>query len=328
MAVKYKDYYELLGVSRGASAEEIRRAYRQLARKYHPDTNKDDPKAEDKFKEINEAYEVLKDPEKRKLYDSLGENWKEGQNFRPPPGGQHQWSGGFHSGAEGFNFGDFSDFFEALFGGGFAGASGGGGRGGPRVDFRTAGGRPGGFAGGGDPFFGDLGGQGASPPSEAEIDVPIETVLKGGTHKVTLSIPGKGQRTFDLKIPKGIGEGKKIRLSGEGPDGGDIHLKVRYSANGRYQLEGENVVAEASISPATAALGGKVPVETPEGTIKLSIPAGSSSGRRLRLRGKGLPKVGGGYGDLLVRVMIALPEELGPKEKKLYEQLKEVESGK
>lgn len=329
MSVKYRDYYKILGVSRSATAEEIRRAYRQLARKYHPDTNKSDPKAEEKFKEINEAYEVLKDPEKRKLYDSLGENWKAGQQFRPPPGAGYGGFGGNAraSGAEGFNFGDFSDFFETLFGGGFAGA-GGGGR---RVEFRTG---PGGMGGGyhGSPediFGGGFGGQQQARPqaSEVEIDVPISTVLHGGAHSLSLSIPGKGTRSFDIRIPKGIAEGKKIRLSGEGPNGSDIHLKVKYADDGRYRTENGALIVDAPVSPAVAALGGKVAVETPDGTINMKVPEGSSSGKRLRLRGKGLHSTHGQRGDLLVQIMIQIPAHLSAEERSLYEELMKLEDG-
>jgi curved DNA-binding protein len=324
MAVKYRDYYEILGVTRGASDEEIRRAYRQLARKYHPDANKQDPKAEDKFKEINEAYEVLKDKEKRKLYDSLGHNWKQGQNFRPPPG----WEGcggartGAGPGPEGFNFGGFSDFFEAIFGGAGGPGMGGGGR---RVQFRTAGG-PSGFGFGADETFPGFGAEPQPSASEVTIDVPVETVLEGGIHSISLSIPGRGTKSFDIRIPKGIAEGKKIRLGGEGPQGADIHLKVKYGANGRYRVEESNLVVEARVTPAQAALGGKVAVAAPGGDISVTIPPGSSSGKRLRIRGKGLPRTSGGHGDLLVQVMINLPAHLSEEERKLYEQLLEIEN--
>ncbi len=301
MSVKYKDYYELLGVKRSSSDEEIRRAYRQLARKYHPDANRSDPDAEEKFKEINEAYEVLKDSEKRRLYDQLGSNWKQGQDFRPPPG----WSGGFGGGggAQGFNFGGFSDFFESIFGG--QGMGGGHAH--------------------GDPFSGFHQQQRVSPPSEVTIQVPISRIITGGIHKISLNIPGRGTRTFDVKIPKGIEEGKKIRLSGEGPSGADIHMKIRYQQDGLFRIEGNNIITDAKVSPALAALGGKVSVETPDGAITLTIPAGSSSGRKLRLKGKGLDHPKRGTGDLLVNVIITVPKNLSDEEEKLYRSLLELE---
>ncbi len=326
MAVKYRDYYEILGVSRNASAEEIRRAYRQLARKYHPDANKGDSSSEDKFKEINEAYEVLKDPEKRRRYDQLGDNWRQGQDFRPPPGfeGFGGFTGKGAGGAGGFNFGDFSDFFEVLFGRGFEQAAGGAGGRGPRVEFRTSGAGFGGspFGNGPDPFFEQA--QQPSAPSEATIEVPLSRVLHGGMQKVSLSVPGKGTRTFDIRIPRGIEQGKKIRLRGEGPAGADIHLKVRYASDSLYRIEGEDLVTDALVGPATAALGGKAAVETPDGTVNVTIPPGSSSGKRLRLRGRGLPRTNGTQGDLYVQIMIGFEAPPGPEERKLYEQIREL----
>ncbi len=331
MAVKYRDYYEILGVPRNASAEEIRRAYRKLARKYHPDANKGDSSSEDKFKEINEAYEVLKDPEKRRRYDQLGDNWKQGQDFRPPPGWEG-FAGGFPGGggaggAQGFNFGNFSDFFEALFGGAGGFERGAAGGRGPRVEFRTSRGGFGGspFGEGASPFEGFGQQPPPTPPSEATIEVPLSRVLHGGLQKVSLSIPGRGTRTFDIRIPRGIEQGKKIRLRGEGPNGTDIHLKVRYAQDSLYRLEGEDLVVNAYVSPAVAALGGKASVETPEGTVNVTIPAGSSSGKRLRLRGRGLPRTNGTTGDLYVQVMIGFEGPLSPEERRLYEELLKVE---
>lgn len=319
MSVAFKDYYEILGVARQAPAEEIRRAYRQLARKYHPDTNKTDPRAEEKFKEINEAYEVLKDPEKRRRYDELGANWKNGQEFRPPPGWEG-FAGGGGPGGQGFNFGGFSDFFEALFGGRPGGA-------GPRVQYRTHNGPgPGGF--GGSPF-GDFGGAPpppqSAPPAEATIEVPLDRILHGGIQRVGLNIPGRGTRTFDVRIPKGIAEGKKIRLSGEGPDGSDIHLKVHYAPGGPWRLEGGHLVTDARITPATAALGGTIEVPTPDGPVTLKVPPHSNSGRRLRLKEKGLPTPTGPRGDLHIHLQITLPETLTEEQLELYRKLKGVE---
>lgn len=309
--MKFKDYYDSLGVSRTSSAEEIRRAYRQLARKYHPDTNKTDPKAEEKFKEINEAYEVLKDPDKRKRYDALGANWKAGQDFRPPPGWENM-SGG----RTGFDFGGFSDFFEALFGG----------RGGSRVHMRSGpgGAPPGGMNFGFEEFMGGGGGRpGGIPATEAVLDVSLNDVLQGGKVSVTLNLSTRGPRSYDITIPKGIQEGKKIKLAGEGENGGDLLIKVRYAQDRRWRVEDSNIVVDAEVTPSEAALGAKVGVEAPDGKLSLAVPAGSNSGRRLRVRGHGLPKPSGGRGDLLVQVMITVPQELTDRQRELFEQLKE-----
>lgn len=304
MSVKFRDYYEILGVARDATAEQIRSSYRKLARKHHPDVNKDDPKAEERLKEVNEAYEVLKDPEKRRKYDALGANWKNGQEFRPPPG-----FGGFAGGgsAGGFSFGGgFSDFFEAIFGNRFAGGATGGGA------------RPfGSPMGGGYTYEGSF----AGDATEADVNVPLDTVVEGGRIQISVSIPPQGPRTLEVRIPKGIAEGKKIRLSGQGEDGADLHLKIKYAPGEKYRMDGDHLVVDARVSPATAALGGKVTVPTPDGEISLTVPPGSPSGRRLRVRGKGLPNDKGRRGDLLVQIMITVPSELKPEERELYEKL-------
>lgn len=311
MSVRFKDYYEILGVQRGASEQEIRKAYRQLARKHHPDVNKSDKGAEEKFKEINEAYEVLKDPEKRSRYDELGANWKSGQEFRPPPGFN---PGGGGAPGQGFNFGGFSDFFQQFFGG----------AGGGRPTMRTA----------GSPFediftqqeFGGANGRGHAPEvATAEVEVPISAVLTGASISLNLSIPGRGTKSFDVRIPRYIAEGKKIRLAGEGEGGSDIHLKVRYERNGPWRIEGDSIVVEARVGPALAALGGKATVDAPEGPLSLTVPAGSSSGRKLRVKGQGMPRPDGGRGDLLVQVMITIPSNLTQSQRDLYEKLKAAE---
>jgi len=312
LAVKFQDYYDTLGVSRDATAEQIRKAYRTLARKHHPDVNQQDAKAEERFKQINEAYEVLKDPDKRKRYDALGANWKAGQEFRPPPGFE---SYSFNMGdGGGFGGGGFSDFFEAIFG-----QMGGMGGGGPRMR-SPRGGRPG-FAGA-NPFGGFEAEPGAfAGDVESEVEVPLEQILRGGTTSIRISIPGEGERTFDVRIPKGIAEGKRIRLAGQGRGGGDLFLRVKHGRDARWRVEDGSLVAMARVSPWEAALGAKVPVETPDGRINLTIPAGSSSGRRLRLRGQGLPSGEGERGDLLVQVTIEVPKELSPRERELLEEL-------
>lgn len=316
VAVKFQDYYETLGVTREASAEQIRKAYRTLARKHHPDVNQQDPKAEERFKQINEAYEVLKDADKRRRYDQLGANWKAGQDFRPPPGfeGFSFNFDGRQGGFGGGGAGGFSDFFEALFG------QMGGAGGGPRM--RT-GGRAG-FAGA-SPFGGFEADPGAfAGDVESEIEVPLETILRGGTMSVRVSVPGEGGQNFDVRIPKGIAEGKRIRLAGQGRGGGDLFLRIKYGHDPRWRVEDGAVVATARLAPWEAALGAKVAVDTPDGRINLTIPAGSSSGRRLRLRGQGLPSGDGERGDLLVQVMIEVPKELTARERELMEQLAKV----
>lgn len=314
MSVKFKDYYETLGLKKGATSEEIRKAYRNMARKYHPDVNKA-PDAEEKFKTLSEAYEVLKDPEKRKMYDQYGSGYRNGQEFHAPPG-----AGDFHfnfsgAGPGGAGATGFSDFFEMLFGNAARGQAGGGRRqsanfggfGGPGF-----GGAPNGFEAGPGAFSNDV---------EAEITVPVEKIVTGGTMSVRIDVDGTGGRNYDLRIPAGIAEGKRIRLSGQGQNGGDLFLKVRYEKSGPFTIDGSDVVVEVKVAPWEAALGEKVPVPTPTGKISLKIPAGTSSGRKMRLKGQGIDH-GGHKGDLLVRVMIATPETISADEKELWEQLK------
>ena len=322
MAVKYKDYYKALGVSRDASQEDIKKAFRKLARKFHPDVSKEKD-AEARFKEINEAYEVLGDAEKRKRYDALGANWKAGQNFQPPPG----WGENVH-----FNFdmgggrrtggsSGFSDFFDSLFGDMF----GGGGR----------------FSGGGF----STGGRGAprarrGADHEGSISVTLEDLYHGGTKSIRLSTQpaGPGQppqaKSYDVKIPKGILPGQKIRLSGQGgsPSGGgpagDLFLKVQLAPHPRFRLEGRDVYTDVPLAPWEAALGATVDVPTLDGSVGVKVPAGTSSGRKIRLRGKGLPDPRGDDGHLYAVVSIATPQSLSDRERELFEQLKKTSSFK
>ncbi|MCB2156026.1 DnaJ domain-containing protein [bacterium] len=319
MAVKFQDYYETLGVGRDASAEDIRKAYRTLARKFHPDVNKDSG-AEDKFKQINEAYEVLKDPEKRKRYDALGANWKSGQEFRPPPGFEgFSFNFGGPGGAQGFEGTGFSDFFDMLFGqvggGGFGGGGfGGGGAGGRRVHQRA----PRGFTG----FQADPGAM--SGDVESEIKVPLEMIATGGTMSVRIAVPGQAPKSYEVRIPKGVREGRKIRLAGQGRSGGDLFLKVKYETHPRFTVEGHTVTVDLPVTPWEAALGAKKGVQTLDGRLQVTVPPGSSSGRRMRVRGHGLPKSDGARGDLYVRIMIVIPEKLSDKERELFEKLSKV----
>ncbi len=305
--MKFRDYYEVLGVERGASAEEVQKAYRKLARKYHPDLNKT-KEAEERFKEINEANEVLSDPQKRQRYDALGANWKQGQDFQPPPewdrdGGSFQWrfDGGNVGGMEGF-----SDFFSAIFGAG-GGAS----------PFGAEAGLGGGYAGA-------RGARGsrrrAAPPQEAQIEVSVEDAFNGASRTIQLQEASGKTRTINLKIPAGTTDGSTMRLPGKDGEG-DLFLKVKLQPHPRYSVSDSDLTVRLPIAPWEAALGSKADLVLPDGTIKLSIPAGSQSGGKLRLRGRGFPLKQGGKGDVLVELKIVVPTKLSEEEKSLFEQL-------
>jgi curved DNA-binding protein len=310
MAVQFRDYYETLGVSKTASEDEIRSAFRKLARKYHPDVAKDKKTAEEKFKQINEAYEVLSDPEKRRKYDQLGEHWNQPGGFQPPPqwGGGHpggfRSSGGEDGGVE-FEFGGtgFSDFFEAFFGGG---------RG------RSA--------------FGGFGQRDAMAERghdvEADIMVTLEEALHGSTRQVSLRRAGsKKTETYQVKIPRGVREGQRIRLAGQGEAGerggksGDLFLRVRLARHPDFSVEGSDLVHEVKIAPWQAVLGDQLMVPTLEGNARLKLSPGTQGGQRFRLRERGLPGVSGQRGDLYVVVQIALPKKLTEREREIWEQL-------
>jgi len=300
MAVQFRDYYETLGVSKTASEDEIRSAFRKLARKYHPDVAKDKKTAEEKFKQINEAYEVLSDPEKRRKYDQLGEHWNQPGGFQPPP----HWGGGEDGGVE-FEFGGtgFSDFFEAFFGGG---------RG------RSA--------------FGGFGQRDAMAERghdvEADIMVTLEEALHGSTRQVSLRRGGsKKTETYQVKIPRGVREGQRIRLAGQGEAGerggksGDLFLRVRLARHPDFSVEGSDLVHEVKIAPWQAVLGDQLIVPTLEGNARLKLPPGTQGGQRFRLRERGLSGVSGQRGDLYVVVQIALPKKLTEREREIWEQL-------
>jgi curved DNA-binding protein len=319
MAVGYRDYYKTLGVSRKATQEEIQKAYRKLARKVHPDVNKD-PGAEDKFKEITEAYEVLKDPEKRERYDQLGANWQAGQEFRPPPGWETRFNfdSGFGRGdAFGSEAGGFSDFFETLFGG---------------QVFRQARGRPGAHA------WHNMQQHGEN--HEAILSISLEDAFRGGVKTISMQMPTltpQGQmvhqtKTLEVKIPAGIMPGQKIRLTGQGGEGagggrhGDLYLKVEIPPHPVYQLDGRDLIMDLKVAPWEAALGAEMEVETLSGRVTLKIPPGTQGGRKLRLRGKGMPNPKGVRGDLYAVVKIMVPRRLSEREKELFEQLQEASS--
>ncbi len=303
-ALDYKDYYATLGVDRKASQDDIQKAYRKLARKYHPDVNTS-AGAEDKFKEVTEAYEVLKDADKRRTYDQFGSNWK--QRGGPPPGWQNV---GFDFGGGGGS--GFSDFFENLFGG--AGRAHQGGGQGPFGGF-------GGFGGGGG--FG-----GPNLDQEVTLALTLEEAAKGGQRQVTVRDQEGRSKSFTVNLPIGVKEGQKLRLQGkgiEGPNGqnGDLFLKIDFRPHPRFKLEGRNLHADLPVSPWVAALGGEASVRTLDGTVRVKVPAGSSSGRKIRLRSKGYPNPKGKDGDLTVEIKIMVPEALTDDEQRLFQELAE-----
>ena len=311
MAVQFRDYYETLGVSKTASEDEIRSAFRKLARKYHPDVAKDKKTAEEKFKQINEAYEVLGDPEKRRKYDQLGEHWNQPGGFQPPPqwgagqpGRGARWGSGENGGVE-FEFGGtgFSDFFEAFFGGG-RGRSAFGGFG-QRETMAERG--------------NDV---------EADIMVTLEEAYHGSKRQVSLRRAGsKKTETYQVRIPRGVREGQRIRLAGQGEaserggKSGDLFLRVRLARHPDFSVEGSDLVHEVKIAPWQAVLGDQLIVPTLEGNARLKLPPGTQGGQRFRLRERGLSGVSGQRGDLYVVVQIALPKKLSEREREIWEQL-------
>ncbi len=301
--MEFKDYYAIMGVARDATQDEIKRAYRKLARKYHPDVSKE-PDAEARFKEVGEAYEVLKDPEKRAAYDQLGSQWRAGQEFRPPP----DWDAGFEFSRGGFEAGDaaaFSDFFESLFGRARGGGSAGG---------------PGGFRARGQDHH-------------AKVLVDLEDSLHGATRSITLRTPEltpdghvtTREHTLNVRIPKGVRPGQQIRLAGQGGPGmgkapaGDLYLEVEFRAHALYRVDGADLYLDLPVAPWEAALGASVQVPTPAGKVDLKIPPGSSQGRRLRLKGRGIPAKE--PGDLYVVLQIALPQADTERAREFYRRM-------
>ncbi|MEM1097324.1 MAG: J domain-containing protein [Planctomycetota bacterium] len=299
MAVTFEDYYQTLGLKRDASAADIKRAYRTLARKYHPDVNKDDPDAATKFSKVSEAHDVLSDPEKRKKYDQFGENWKHGQTINPEDFGG--FSGGFGGGERGGGFrfessgGGFSDFFESIFG--QMRDAHAADQAGPGPGFRTA-----------------------PQLQEHDLTVSLHEALHGGTRSLTIEGP-QGTQSIDVKIPAGVRTNSKIRLKEHG-----LLLKINLAAHPKFTVRGDNLIADVTIDPATAALGGAADVNTPDGkTATLTVPPGTSSGAKLRLRGQGLPRKPGSTdrGDLLARLMIQVPIDLTDQQRSAYEALRD-----
>ena len=306
--MEFKDYYQIMGLKKDAAQDEIKRVYRKLARKYHPDVNKE-ADAEDKFKELGEAYEVLKDPKKRAAYDQLGADWKAGQDFRAPP----DWNAGFEYSGAGFRAVDasaYSDFFETLFGG-----PGRGGFSGPQ--------------GSGQHF------RGRGEDHHARVMIDIEDTFDGATRAVTLRAPelddqghiANRERTLNVRIPKGIKQGQRIRLAGqgspgmEGIDAGDLYLEVEFQPHPLYRTEGRDLYLELPLAPWEAALGATVKIPTPVGTVDLKIPAGSSTGKKMRLKGRGIPAKT--PGDLYAVLRIALPPGDSQQARALYRKMEE-----
>jgi curved DNA-binding protein len=290
--VKYKDYYKVLGVARGAGEDEIKKAYRKLARKYHPDVSKE-PNAKEKFQEVSEAYETLRDKDKRAAYDSLGSGFRPGQDFRPPPG----WFDRFGSGGqEDLRDADLSDLFEQM------------------GLFGRAGARRQGF------------GRSARIPGEdyeAVVHLTIEDAARGVEHELHLN----GQ-AFRARIPRGATNGQRLRLRGKGGPGmnggapGDLYLHIVLDPHPLYKASGHDLDLDVPIAPWEAALGAQVDVPTLDGTVRMKVPPGSQSGQKLRLAGKGLPRPGGGAGDLYAVLSITVPASPTGEEKALFEQLR------
>ena len=327
MAVTFRDYYEILGVSRDADEKKIKAAYRKLARKWHPDlhSGKDKEKAEEKFKEINEAYEVLSDSEKRSKYDRLGSNWRNGDQFDPGDmGSNYYYSSDFNP----QDFQGFSDFFASIFGG-----------------------SPGGRRTSTSFYDGPMRGQ----DIESEIELTLEEAYHGGSKSLQLSAgslcpqcSGRGitgrsicsrcggtgsipsTRTIEVKIPPGVFEGSSIRLKGQGGEGtadgprGDLYLKVRLLPHPVFTVKGRDVETVITLRPDQAVLGDKVSVPTLERSVNLTIPPGTISGRRLRLKGKGLPARDGNHGDQYVKININIPADISEDEKELYRKIREI----
>ena len=303
--MQFKDYYQILGVPREATADEIKKAFRKLARKYHPDVSKE-PEAELRMREVNEAYAVLSDVEKRAAYDQLGQGYQPGQPFQPPP----DWDAGFEfstHGAPPRGTADFSDFFAELFGGM------GGARGGSRASgkaFRAQG-----------------------ENHHAKVLLDLDDAFTGATRQISLRVPkmdahGRATletRTLNVKIPKGVREGQIIRLAGQGAPGmgggpaGDLLLAVHFKPHPRILMDGRDLHLSLPVAPWEAALGAVIPVDLPGGPVKVRIPQGTQSGRRLRVRGKGIP--GEPPGDLLLTVQIAVPPADTPRAREIYETM-------
>lgn len=321
-ATDFKDYYAILGVGKSSSADEIKRAYRKLARKYHPDLNPGDKAAESRFKEVNEAYEVLSDTDKRQKYDQFGQYWKHA-------GQAGGWAGGAPGGVGGFdfsNYGSFDEFINELLGRFSTGAGSGRSR---TYNYGSPPRGTGGFSGF-DDFATGFGGRGASSvganlDQEASISLTFSEAFHGAQKRLNL-----GTEMLDVRIPAGAKNGSRIRVRGKGvadPMGskkrGDLYLNVQLQPHTFFKLEGDSLTCEVPIAPDEAALGGAIDVPTPDGSVTMTIPAGIRSGQSLRLRGKGWPNPKGARGDQLVRIQIVAPKDLSTVEREYYEKIRD-----
>ena len=317
--MEYKDYYQTLGVSKGADQDDIKKAYRKLARKYHPDVNPDDPKAEEKFKEINEAYQVLSDEDKRKKYDQFGSQWKQYQRTggRPEDFDWSQWAARGGAGGTqyrtvsqeeleqmfGGGLGGFSDFFETLFGG----------MGGARGARRSAR-QPG----------------TAAAARGRDIEYPVKISLKEAYYGTTRLLSFEGGRRIEASIPAGVRTGSRVRLSGQGAEGmrgaGDLYLKVEVEPHPQFERDGDDLRIDQPVDFFTALLGGEVRVATIDKAVQLTVPPETDSGKTFRLKGLGMPKLGSSkkHGDLYVTLQIQVPKNLTPKQQKKFEDLREI----
>jgi len=302
--MQYKDYYKILGVERGAAEADIKKAYRKLARKYHPDVSKEKD-AEEKFKAVNEANDVLSDQEKRAAYDQLGQH-KPGQNFRPPPGWEQQFGQGAPSGDM-----DFGDLFSQMFGGGMGGAAHG------RRGERS-------FAQAGQDF-------------EMALEITLEEAYEGGEKTLQIEVPEPSAqgfmvrvpRTIKVRIPKGATDGQRLRLPGKGGSGthggkaGDLYLRIAFLPHAWFKPDGHDLNLDVPLTPWEAALGAQVEIPTLTGKVRLKVKPGTRSGQKTRLTGKGLPKTNDAFGDLYCVFQIATPEVLSDEERKLFEELQQ-----
>ncbi|MEO1429496.1 MAG: DnaJ C-terminal domain-containing protein [Cyanobacteria bacterium J06632_19] len=317
-ATDFKDYYQILGVNKSATQEDIKKAFRKLARKYHPDVNQGNKEAEARFKEVNEAYEVLSDPEKRQKYDQFGQYWKQvGQGF---PGG----AGGAGVDMNGFDFGQYSsfdDFINELLGR-FAGGNRGGGQ---SYSYRTSTAGASGFGG-----FNDFGGfqdtgRNAAQDSEATITLSFAEAFNGVQKRFNL-----GNETIDVRIPAGAKPGSRLRVKGKGPVSplnqrrGDLYLVVELGTHPFFKFDGDNLVCEVQITPDEAVLGATIEVPTPDGMVDVKIPAGVRGGQSLRLRGKGWRNRNGARTDQLVKIAIAIPKNISEQEREYYEKIRDI----
>lgn len=313
--MEYKDYYQIMGVERSANQDEIKRAYRKLARKYHPDVSKE-ADAEKRFKEVGEAYEVLKDPEKRAAYDQLGANWQSGQDFNAPP----DWDAGFEFRGGGFTDADasaYSDFFESLFGHGFQQA-------GPQ---------------GQGAYRAQSGFDSRGEDHHAKILIDLEDAMNGSTRSISLRVPEidtdgrvvQKKRVLKINIPKGIKQGQHIRLAGQGNPGigqgkaGDLYLEIEFNPHSMYRIDGRDIFLDLPVAPWEAALGASVKVPTPAGVVDMKIKPGTTNNSKMRLKGRGIPASSktGEPGDLYVIMQIALPPADTEAEKAAYENMRQ-----